>query len=709
MRRSSFSRDSNFSQRLLRADYIAAAERPLSKYSLLAATTILLVIAAPWDWLSGVKIFWHDSIVALCNMHLLFSSLFSGNLPLWSPEMNAGEPLWPVVETLPGFDPVALVMWPLCFLLKKSPLAAFQWTAVIWLFIFALGGLACSRLILRNWWINLSVFVILFSGPVAWSLPAQTQGFLIPFRYSPWVIYRLFKFLEAPDRKRGIILGSLLAVSVAGYQTPYAVYFYVCLLACFLMARGAGARSLISAVREAWLVFLLSILGAMPTLVAGFKLMSMYPLARFSTPVDYYYPLNDFWKSLTWMRMPAWHGSASLGWPGFVLVVLGFIYVLFQSIQRRRAKSPGASGGGEESLYSSTWALTFIPLSLLCFGLHASHWGQNRIVFGLRNWGFLLTPIIFTMTMMIPSGFRALCRLLPRVPVPFLSMLCFCSVLAQMLIFAPSHQYALPYQESLASRMPPFHRIHALILPKTRPYAFDWREYVPFHYQGPALQFKMAAYMEPVVGVVREALHITNSTHQVRLPRYQSLMAVPGEGSSSASRLRRQKDLREAVLGVSLPILREVRHCDSAGNPKQAADMLGQRRAPWKLKDWAIIEGLGAKPCPDATPGGNAAIEVTHYDPATLEVRVRAPSPRVLIWSDNWDRDWSASIGGEPATLGIANLTEKAVRVPAGASVVRFKYAPLPYLIAFWSRSLFYLAWAVYGLCWLGSKIMPML
>ena len=118
------------------------------------------------EFISGKSAFWHDSLQGFSFQHLCFEKLLSGRLPLWMPELNAGQPLWPLTETLACYDPVALLLWPVGALSGFSSMVIFEAVCIVWLILFAFGGLLLSRLLLRNWWINLAVFALLFGGPV---------------------------------------------------------------------------------------------------------------------------------------------------------------------------------------------------------------------------------------------------------------------------------------------------------------------------------------------------------------------------------------------------------------------------------------------------------------------------------------------------------------------------------------------------------------
>jgi len=74
----------------------------------------VFAVMAVWvqkPYWTGERLFYHDSILAMTNMHLFYEAIFSGSLPLWDPYSNGGQPLWPLVELTASYDPVAFLCW----------------------------------------------------------------------------------------------------------------------------------------------------------------------------------------------------------------------------------------------------------------------------------------------------------------------------------------------------------------------------------------------------------------------------------------------------------------------------------------------------------------------------------------------------------------------------------------------------------------------
>ncbi len=74
-----------------------------------------------------------------------------------------------------------------------------------------------------------------------------------------------------------------------------------------------------------------------------------------------------------------------------------------------------------------------------------------------------------------------------------------------------------------------------------------------------------------------------------------------------------------------------------------------------------------------ATDGTVEAVRVGSND---AELRVRAPRPAILVFSDSYYPGWRADVDGRATPIYRANLTQRAVVVPAGEHRVRFRFRP---------------------------------
>ena len=74
----------------------------------------------------------------------------------------------------------------------------------------------------------------------------------------------------------------------------------------------------------------------------------------------------------------------------------------------------------------------------------------------------------------------------------------------------------------------------------------------------------------------------------------------------------------------------------------------------------------------EARAGGE--VEVVDERNTRVRVEVEAEQPAVLVLTDSFHDNWSVSVNGEPAHLGRVNEVVRGVVVPAGESIVEFRY-----------------------------------
>ena len=89
---------------------------------------------------------------------------------------------------------------------------------------------------------------------------------------------------------------------------------------------------------------------------------------------------------------------------------------------------------------------------------------------------------------------------------------------------------------------------------------------------------------------------------------------------------------------------------------------------------------------PSYRQGGSVAgkVEVTHYTTNQAEMRVQSTQDAILVFSDSYYPGWVAEVDGSPTTIYRANITQRAVVVPAGEHQVSFRFRPLTVIVGFW-------------------------
>ena len=87
--------------------------------------------------------------------------------------------------------------------------------------------------------------------------------------------------------------------------------------------------------------------------------------------------------------------------------------------------------------------------------------------------------------------------------------------------------------------------------------------------------------------------------------------------------------------------------------------------------------GRPSSPAGAAAPSrlAEGTASIAEYGPQRVRVEVQAARESFLVLNDQGSSGWSATVSGRPAPIRTANVMVRAVRVPAGASSVVFRYS----------------------------------
>ena len=110
----------------------------------------------------------------------------------------------------------------------------------------------------------------------------------------------------------------------------------------------------------------------------------------------------------------------------------------------------------------------------------------------------------------------------------------------------------------------------------------------------------------------------------------------------------------------------------------QQADFAAMlRNGGWPDVDYqrtVLLERAPAVAPNSETPG---TVRIMLYENTDIEIESDAPSGGFVVLNDIWHPWWRASVDGKPADILKANVLFRAVVVPPGKHVVRFKFEPL--------------------------------
>lgn len=697
--------------------------------------TAIAFVSFYWPFIAGQDYHFHDSSAPATEIGLFYDRFLGRDSWLWSTALNGGQPLWVSLEISPFFDPIAFVVYPVAVALKAGWWAPYHVTVFAWMFVLSLGGGLCTQQLTQNRWAALLTFLLLFAGPLALAVPAQTHGFLVPFRYFPLALYFYLRLRQTVTPAVLLYFVTTVGFGLAGYQS---VYFLVLFVVLGLSEIVIGPRAYL-----AWLgqllhsrnlaFFLVPLAAAAPLVLWLAYLQDMVAISRiYRHGHVYFFELSKFASNLLTAYLDTirfkqplnvWHGSTFLGMFVLPFIFLGFRRSALAAIAAFRPKSgPAASPTPLAALW--LWLLMMIALTCGLFGL----WEYVKIegaLFGIRNYGFLLTGCLLTLALLAGYGvsevaqgrygvrdvvsdtllfgvlaaiclwlveghrdgvpaFAALTAVFAGIALiwlrlakgPGTTVVALSSVLVIFveLIFTnhlhtPSLRLAAAHAErpeaaDLARTREPRLGQAAERLPAFRNFEYLGAEYWPYHFEGPAV-FKVAyAFSEPYHQTPLSPIGMHGLSHLFRIAAYDELLRSH-EGDP---------ETLKAVLGVSRPVLELLPRSAFGENEAGGLALVLQQDGP-----------------PRALPEPNVEAEdlqVSAFAGDRLAVEVTAREDAVLVYRDNMAPGWRATVDGTPADLLVVDGVNKAVAVPPGRHRVEFVYRPWPYLVAFTIRAL---------------------
>jgi len=126
----------------------------------------------------------------------------------------------------------------------------------------------------------------------------------------------------------------------------------------------------------------------------------------------------------------------------------------------------------------------------------------------------------------------------------------------------------------------------------------------------------------------------------------------------------------------ALPRAYFVPRIEVVSDPQALLQRLATRRID--PRQVALVEGVPPSGF-TGLPGtaADAAVEFVTNDPERVVLRVHAPQPGFLHLTDQYFPGWRATVNGTPAPILRANFLFRAVEVPAGDSLVEFRFVPV--------------------------------
>ena len=115
------------------------------------------------------------------------------------------------------------------------------------------------------------------------------------------------------------------------------------------------------------------------------------------------------------------------------------------------------------------------------------------------------------------------------------------------------------------------------------------------------------------------------------------------------------------------------------------ADTAATRRAlVTRPLDQVAVDRRPQWSAPESAPVAADRLTISEDQPEQMSLVVAAVAPAVLVVRDGWDAGWQATIDGQLTPVLMADGLFRAVAVPAGEHVVRFRYAPASWEVGRW-------------------------
>jgi hypothetical protein len=606
----------------------------------------------------------HDSVANFPPYQFAFTGVHNRALPLWSAEMNAGEPIWPIAELHPSYEPIPLLVFAIATWFGATGITAFSFVLLVWLLGFAFGGWLLARSIGLSSISRIFVFTVLLWSSLGILMFYQCQ-YLVIARWVPLALATGWWFLQQPGVSRAALLGVVVGLALPGYQTPYLALFAIVLAA-------AGGRETV-----AWLgrvprhvlgvAALFTLVILLPTMTAGVEWLGMTAVARVA------WPRGTRAVVLPDMLAPilGQFNSESALYVG----VLPLLLALSAAVVALRSQDPRAR----------FWTRATVGTVLIFLGAPEMISGRDQPFLFVRDWTFVLPLVVLSLAILAGVGLDHVRLFLPSRWSPQIAIVMTAIAFLDLAVFASTHyrRFMFPRTPELEAREPaPVRPIAEFSMFRRK--EFDIAGHAPFHKQGPAVWGAPSAYLdpEPFIPPYRPLIALgqmyTHGSHYWRLPRYEGVLtSVPPSAF-------------DCIAGVTCPIVRLTEAGILAPDFGNALRVLNQL-PPERLSKVIVIEEDGletparrSQPAADGQGGDTVGtFNVMSYRADRLELEVVMHRPGFVYYADGYTPEWTARVNGMPAQVLVANGAFKAVRLAAGSQRVVLAYRPWRYLVAF--------------------------
>ncbi|MCL4804086.1 MAG: YfhO family protein [Anaerolineae bacterium] len=114
----------------------------------------------------------------------------------------------------------------------------------------------------------------------------------------------------------------------------------------------------------------------------------------------------------------------------------------------------------------------------------------------------------------------------------------------------------------------------------------------------------------------------------------------------------------------------------------ESAAVTAMRRETFDPAAAAVVEGGGPVAAPPGS--GTGEVDITHYSPESVSLRVTSDVPGLLVLTDAYYPGWEATVDGRPATIVKSDVMFRGVFIDSGEHEVVFRYRPQTVRVGAW-------------------------
>jgi hypothetical protein len=672
--------------------------------------------------------------------------LLNGFLPLWAPEQNCGSPVWPDAEVFPGFDPISLLINFIFSLNNGNSIYSHITTMFLWHLSFAIGGMLFFRKAC-NMSRNASIFgftLLLFSSLTVLNF-RQADDYITVYRYVPLLAYTVYRFFKNPSYPNSALLGLVIGLNICGYQTPnIAMVVVFAFLAAIPMLRTPNTTP--HNIKALTLAGIISMLIAMPSVIAGFFWISNDVVARKYFPLGYRGGLGDL------------IGPLVKYYPDETLIYIGLLpFVMVVAWLLRSAKRYLHDPIGKMSYWPNNFMLVFAAINWVMYiGFPENFTGVDKPFFEMRSFNNMLPFILFCCVFFAARMFETIEEQITEItsklnspwrlrdnPLLVVALLTLCITIFTELsrpsiLSLTINRYTQdpePNGAGIANHfIKHFSQFHWSI--------FAFLSIMCFGAIYSAFKQKRLFLCSILLIVIMDlslmniklltttGIYATPSSDNERFPSLSTPLPnlPPLQRNIDPDFANNTKWLKQANViyhifsvytndaVVWFRTQEFAKFLTSVNFPEPFTKLTGATEPLMyytnrlikvdteevfptinkiftnEPSNSAIVVDKNELPAglPEITGSLVKGIPpaILYYSPNSIKLRTERNEPAYLVYLDSYTPDWLAFIDGKKTDLLRANYLFKSVYVPAGSHIVEFIYRPTPYIIAFWCRLL---------------------